>query len=168
MVRLTDSLPEGKGMRPGKREESEARPGLPEILILSRRPEIVDLVRRALEDRGYRLHRAEAAEEARKRLKAGGRVVLAADTLVEDALPLLREEIARGNAAIALAARDAVGSLHLAGVDDRFVLPDGATVDDIRDRVESLIGGVSADGPTRETVTVLMPGRTLSTLGASA
>jgi len=93
MVRLSDVLQPGEGKKPQSEEAGATPDSLPEVLILTERNEFVDQVRRAVEDRGYRLHHALTTEEVRSRLKAVGRVFVVADAVVEGAIELLSEEV---------------------------------------------------------------------------
>jgi HD-GYP domain-containing protein (c-di-GMP phosphodiesterase class II) len=92
MVRLSDALQPGEGKKPQSDGESAAAGSLPEVLILTERNDFLDQVRRAVEDRGYRLHHALTTEEVRTRLKAVGRVFLVVDAVVEGAIDLLHED----------------------------------------------------------------------------
>ncbi len=79
MVRLADVLPGGKGPQKPGTPETPTSESPPEVLILTAREEIVDLVRSAVEERGWRLHRAGSAEEVLERLRLLTRVRVVLD-----------------------------------------------------------------------------------------
>ncbi len=92
MVRLSDAFPSGpKTTRPARREEQPPGVSLPEILILSDDTLMVDLIRGAIEDRGYRIRHFPSPAELQVRLKVAGRVVIIVDGRIEEAGAFLRD-----------------------------------------------------------------------------
>jgi HD-GYP domain-containing protein (c-di-GMP phosphodiesterase class II) len=79
MVRLADVLPGGKGPQKPGTPEVPTPESPPEVLILTAREEVVDLVRSAVEERGWRIHRAGSAEEVLERLRLLTRVRVVLD-----------------------------------------------------------------------------------------
>ncbi len=92
MVRLSDAFPSGpETTRPTRKEEPPPSVSLPEILILSDDTVMVDLIRSAIEDRGYRIRYFPTPAELQVRLKVAGRVVIMVDGRIEEAGSFLRD-----------------------------------------------------------------------------
>ncbi len=92
MVRLSENFPsEPEATRPVRKEDPPPGVSLPEILILSDDTAMVDLIRGAIEDRGYRIRYFPTATELQIRLKSAGRVVMVVDGRIEGAGSFLRD-----------------------------------------------------------------------------
>ncbi|MFC1499633.1 HD domain-containing phosphohydrolase [Candidatus Zixiibacteriota bacterium] len=89
---MSDTFPPGpENRRPARKEEQPAGVSLPEILILSDDISMVDIIRGAIEDRGYRIRHFPSHVELQVRLKVAGRVVIIVDGRIDGAGSFLRD-----------------------------------------------------------------------------
>jgi hypothetical protein len=136
MVRLTDVLPEGKGPQKPRGSEASGPESLPEVLILTGRDEVVDLVRGAVEERGYRLHRAGDADEVRERLRILHRVYLVLDGRHEGTAGLLGEEILAQRSWVVLTDPSQAEHAHFNHLPAERVLSEQAVPGDLLERLQ--------------------------------
>lgn len=141
MVRLADVLPEGKGPQKPRGAEATGQESLPEVLILTGRDEVVDLVRGALEERGYRLHRADDADEVRERLRILRRVHLVLDGQHEGTSGLLDEEALANRRWTVLTDPSREADPRFAGLPPERVLSETAVADDLLARIQPTPSG---------------------------
>ncbi|MFO7768233.1 MAG: HD-GYP domain-containing protein [bacterium] len=136
MVRLADMLQPGKGPEGSRSGEKGRQGALPEVLILSVREEVIQAVRDALEERGYRFHHADSADEARSRRKVAGRMVLVADESLEGAADLVRDEIREGRPALLVVA--ASDSPRAEGLPESRVVTIAEAAEDLLKRIQEI------------------------------
>jgi HD-GYP domain-containing protein (c-di-GMP phosphodiesterase class II) len=150
MVRLLDAFPDSGEAKPQKRAE---RPdtGLPEVLIFTVRHDIVDLVRAAVEEAGYRLHHVQSADEVRLRLKTVGRIVVVIDGTSQEAVELaLDPEIAARPHLVLASGPDASEGL-LSGIPPASLLTEPIEPTDLLSKIQSLtVAGQSATNGSRQ------------------
>ncbi len=91
MVRLSDAFTPARGSRTPREESQGVGESLPEVNILTGSQDVLDLVRQAVEERGYRIHHSTSADEVLTRLKVVGRILLVVDGNIEGVDELLRD-----------------------------------------------------------------------------
>jgi|GEM_PF-1108894 len=96
MVRLSDTInPEG-GQRPARAGKKPDGQSLPEILIITTSTEIVNMVRQAVEVRGYRMRHFQSFDEALRLIRTSARVLPVIDGDLEGARDFIDELSASG------------------------------------------------------------------------
>ena len=110
MVRLSDALTPTEGSKPPGEDKQLTGESLPEVTILTKSQEVVNLVRRAVEERGYRIHHALTPDQLLTRLKAVGRVLLVVDGNIEGVGELLLDPALSDRPLLLLAKQDQVAS----------------------------------------------------------